>query len=127
MLGTLEGMMGTSGYFIDFNSLILTHGILELTSICISGSAGLLLAWAIIAPGLLPRRQALKAAAMDALGLLLGCIVLLMIAGLIEAYVTPHFSQGVRFSVAFITGSALLAYILLAGRSGKTITTNHGE
>lgn len=119
MLGTLEGMMINAGYFVDFNALILTHGVLELTAICISGAAGLLLAKAIIAPGLLPRRQALKAVAMDALGLLLGCMVILVFAGLIEAYVTPHFSQSVRFSVAFITGVLLLSYILLAGRNTR--------
>jgi uncharacterized membrane protein SpoIIM required for sporulation len=123
MLGTLEGMMINAGYFVDFNALIWTHGVLELTAICISGAAGLLLAKAIIAPGLLPRRQALKAVAMDALGLLLGCMVMLIFAGLIEAYVTPHFSQSVRFSVAFITGTLLLSYILLAGRSA---TANPG-
>jgi uncharacterized membrane protein SpoIIM required for sporulation len=120
MLGTLEGMMINAGYFVDFNALVLTHGVLELTAICISGAAGLLLAWALIAPGLLPRRQALKAVAMDAVGLLLGCIAMLVVAGIIEAYVTPHFSQAVRFTVAGTSGVLLLSYVLLAGRQSTT-------
>jgi uncharacterized membrane protein SpoIIM required for sporulation len=117
MLGTLEGLMVAHGYFLDFNALILTHGVLELSAICISGASGLLLARALVAPGNLPRREALRRAAPDALGLLAGCCALLVVAGLIEAYVTPHYPKSVRWSVA--GGSALLlaAYLLLGGRT----------
>src|SRR5439155_18677579 len=41
MLGTLTGLVWNFGYVRDFYALILTHGILELTAICISGGAGL--------------------------------------------------------------------------------------
>jgi uncharacterized membrane protein SpoIIM required for sporulation len=116
MLGTLEGMMIVHGYFLDFNALILTHGVLELTAICISGASGLLLGWALIAPGPLTRKEALKRIAGDAFGLLAGCVVMLVFAGVIEAYVTPHFSQPVRWSVAGASALFLLAYFLLVGR-----------
>jgi uncharacterized membrane protein SpoIIM required for sporulation len=59
MLGTLEGLVYNHGYFRDFNALILTHGVLELTAICISGGSGLLLAKAIIALGNRTPRAAL--------------------------------------------------------------------
>src|SRR5262249_7603333 len=93
MLGTLEGLMLLHGFFLDFNALILTHGVLELSAICIAGGSGLLLARALVAPGNLPRREALRRAAPDALGLLAGCCCMLVLAGVIEAYVTPHFSR----------------------------------
>ncbi len=117
MLGTLEGMVYGAGFFLDFNSLILTHGVLELSAICVSGGAGLLLARAVVAPGRLTRREALKHTAGDAFGLFAGACVMLVVAGVIEAYVTPHFAQAVRWSVAGTSALLLAAYLGLAGRT----------
>jgi uncharacterized membrane protein SpoIIM required for sporulation len=117
MLGTLSGLVWNHGYLVAFYSLILTHGVLELTAICISGGAGLMLGWALIAPGELPRRDALRRAAGAAFGLLGGSALLLIIAGLIEAYVTPHFPPPVRWGVAAISAVFLVGYFGVAGRS----------
>jgi uncharacterized membrane protein SpoIIM required for sporulation len=72
-----------------FWSVILPHGILELTAICIAGGAGLTLARAIYAPGDLPRRDALRLAGTEAVQLLAGVAMMLILAGLIEGYITP--------------------------------------
>lgn len=111
MLGTLWGLTWNHDYFRDFNALILTHGVLELSAICVAGGAGLLVGWSLIAPGELPRRAALRRAAREAFGLLGGACLMLVIAGLIEAYVTPHFGQPVRWSVA--AASAVLAAVFV--------------
>jgi uncharacterized membrane protein SpoIIM required for sporulation len=116
MLGTLTGLVWNHGFFLDFYSLILTHGVLELTAICISGGAGLMLGWALIAPGPLTRRDALRQAAGDAFGLLAGSALMLVIAGLIEAYVTPHFPNPVRWSVSAASVLFLIGYLGLVGR-----------
>ncbi|HKB40791.1 MAG TPA: stage II sporulation protein M [Gemmataceae bacterium] len=116
MLGTLTGLVWLHGYFLDFYALILTHGVLELTAICVAGGAGLMLGWAVISPGALPRRDALARAARDALGLFGGAALLLVVAGTIEAYVTPHFSQPVRWSVAAASAVFLVVYFGFAGR-----------
>jgi uncharacterized membrane protein SpoIIM required for sporulation len=127
MLGTLTGLVWNHGFFLDFYSLILTHGVLELTAICIAGGAGLMLGWALIAPGALPRRDALRQAAGEAFGLLAGSALLLVVAGVIEAYVTPHFPQPVRWSVAAASALFLVAYLGLAGRRGtRRLTTGPG-
>jgi uncharacterized membrane protein SpoIIM required for sporulation len=118
MLGTLTGLVWTHGYLLDFYSLILAHGVLELTAVCIAGGSGLMLGWALIAPGRLPRREALQQAAGDAFGLLAGSALLLVAAGLIEAYVTPHFPRPVRWGVAAASALFLVAYLGFAGRSG---------
>jgi uncharacterized membrane protein SpoIIM required for sporulation len=119
MLGTLTGLVWAHGYFLDFYALILTHGMLELTAICISGGAGMILGWSLIAPGQLPRKEALRRAALDAFGLLGGAALMLVAAGIIEAHVTPHFSQPVRWSVAGLSALALVLYFGLAGRERK--------
>ncbi len=117
MLGTLSGVIWLHGYLRDFYSLILTHGVLELTAICIAGGAGFVLGWALIAPGQWTRPEALRRAAPDAFGLLGGVAVLLVIAGHIEAYITPHFPQPVRWSVAVISGLLLIAYLVWGNRA----------
>jgi uncharacterized membrane protein SpoIIM required for sporulation len=123
MLGTLTGLVAIHGFVGDFYALILTHGVLELTAICISGSAGLILGWALMAPGVYSRREALRRAAPDAFGLLGGAAVMLIVAGHIEAYITPHFSQAVRWTVAVLSALFLIAYIGLGGRASRESVT----
>jgi uncharacterized membrane protein SpoIIM required for sporulation len=117
MLGTLSGLVWNHGYLVAFYGLILTHGVLELTAICLAGGAGLMLGWSVIAPGGLPRRDALRWAAVDAFGVLGGAVLLLIPAGLIEAYVTPHCPAAVRWSVALASAVFLAAYLGWAGRA----------
>lgn len=123
MLGTLSGLVWNGGYFVGFNSLILTHGVLELTAICISAAGGLRLGWAVLAPGHHGRADALRTAAPDGFGLLAGSVLMLVVAGIIEAFVTPHFDAPVRWAVAGGTGVLFAAYIAFAGRNADTSPT----
>jgi uncharacterized membrane protein SpoIIM required for sporulation len=121
MLGTLSGLVWNYGFFFDFYSLVLTHGVLELSAICISAAGGLMLGWAIIAPGRFSRRDALRRAAPDAFGLFAGAALMLVVAGHIEAYVTPHFGQPVRWCVAAASAVLFAAYIIWGGRKQAPI------
>ena len=97
MLGTLSGLVMNGGYLVGFYSLILTHGVLELSAICIASGGGLRLGWALIAPGRLTRSDAFRNASGDAFALLGGSVLMLVVAGVIEAFVTPHFGAAVRW------------------------------
>jgi uncharacterized membrane protein SpoIIM required for sporulation len=119
MLGTLSGLVWNGGYFVGFYSLILTHGVLELSAICISTAGGFRLGWAFLAPGSLSRGDAFRLAAKDGFGLLAGSILMLMVAGIIEAFVTPHFSSTVRWSVAAGTWTLFAIYVAFAGRRSR--------
>jgi uncharacterized membrane protein SpoIIM required for sporulation len=123
MLGTLTGLVAIHGFAGDFYALILTHGVLELSAICIAGGAGFVIGWALVAPGELSRREALRQAAPDAFALLAGATVLLVIAGHIEAYVTPHFPQPIRWCVAIISGVCLAGYLLWGSREAPAPTS----
>ncbi len=127
MLGTLSGLVWNQGFFVDFYALILTHGVLELTAICIAGGAGMMLGWSLIAPGRRTRRAALRQAAGAAFGLLAGCVLMLIVAGVVEAYVTPHFSKAVRWSVAGGSALFLVFYLGFAGRSWGQIRNSNVE
>ncbi len=88
------------GYDYQFWSLILPHGILELSVIVISGGTGLMLGDAILRPGQLRRGEALAKVAVRAVLLVLGAASLLIIAGTLESFVSPSaLPDGVKLAV----------------------------
>ena len=89
MLGAFLAIYYMNGHMLDFSSLIMIHGSIELIAIIIAGGAGLNLALALLFPGRVPRIKKLKVNARMALSTLGGVISLLLIAGLIEGLVTP--------------------------------------
>jgi uncharacterized membrane protein SpoIIM required for sporulation len=54
---------------------------------------------------------------MEAVRLIVGCIPLLVVAGIIEGFISPApISPLIKFAIAGITGVALYLYLFLAGR-----------
>ena len=114
MIGSLAGVASNNNVDYLFWSVILPHGILELSAIAIAGGAGFVLARAIYAPGDLPRRDALKIAGGEAAQLLVGVAALLVIAGLIEGFITPAaLSPDFKMGFAAMTALALAAYLFV--------------
>ncbi len=70
-------------------SFVAAHGALEIPSIMISGAAGLRLAAGILFPGMLRRRDALALAGLEAVQLVSATIPLLIVAGTLEAFLSP--------------------------------------
>ena len=105
------------GYGHELLAFMAGHGVIELTCIFIAGGAGLLIGSAIILPGDLSRGDALRSRGLEAVRLIGGCIPLLVVAGLIEGFISPApLDASIKFSVAALTGIALFSYLLLAGR-----------
>jgi hypothetical protein len=77
-----------------------------------------MLGWSLLQPGLLRRRDALTLAARKAVKLVVGCVPLLVLAGLIEGFISPAESipWPVKWSVGLGSGLLLYSYLLLAGR-----------
>ncbi len=114
MVGTLAGLCHTNGLSVPFWSFVLPHGVIELTAIFIAGGAGFLLGGALLFPGDLPRKDALLKRARQAGRLILGCVPLLVIAGIVEAFFSPiHVHAGIKFGMAGILLALLLCYLLL--------------
>jgi len=114
---------------LNFWAFVAPHGVLELTAIFISGGAGFVLAYAIVNPGEVPRRVALKTAGKEALKLMLGVAAMLVVAGLIEAFFSPlNIPEQIKLTVAAIEAFLMLAYFALAGRRAKEVKeTPFGE
>lgn len=77
----------------DLASNILTfisaHGPVELSIICLSGGAGLLIGHALVAPGERPRGAWVRERATLAVQIVLGCAPFLVGIGIVEGFVSP--------------------------------------
>ena len=105
------------GFGNDLLTFMIGHGVIELSCIFIAGGAGLLIGSAMIMPGDLSRADALKTRGMEAVRLMLGVALLLVVAGIIEGFISPApISPRIKYSIGAITGVALYSYLLLAGR-----------
>jgi uncharacterized membrane protein SpoIIM required for sporulation len=106
-----------AGYGNDLVSFMVGHGVVELSCIFLAGGAGLLIGSALLLPGDLSRGDALKTRGLDAIRLIAGCVPLLVIAGVIEGFISPApINPSVKYGVGIATGLALYSYLLLAGR-----------
>ena len=119
LLGGLTGLTAYHGIGLELWSFVIGHGVIELSMICIAGGSGLMLGWAMLHPGLLRRRDALTLAARKAVKLVLGCAPLLVIAGLIEGFISPNESipWPIKWGVGLLSGVLLYSYLLRAGRT----------
>jgi uncharacterized membrane protein SpoIIM required for sporulation len=112
LLGVVSGACWESGMSLAFWSFVAPHGVLELPAIFIAGGAGLILGRAILFPGWLTRRAALVAAGSEAVRLVLGAIPLLVVAGIVEAFVSPTpLPAALKFTLAALLGAALALYL----------------
>lgn len=112
LLGALAHEMADVGKLGFLISSIAPHGVPELSGICVAGSAGLLLGFAIINPGRRSRRAALRAVGKDAIVLLATSVILMFIAAPIEAFFSfqPFIPQWVKGCVAVVSLSAWGAF-----------------
>lgn len=122
VLGGVTGLTIHYGLGFELWTFVIGHGVIELSVICIAGGSGLRLGWALLQPGLRRRRDALSLAARRSVRLLFGCVPLLVIAGLIEGFISPAESipWPVKWAIGLGSGLVLYSYLLLAGRERRT-------
>ncbi|HET7286220.1 MAG TPA: stage II sporulation protein M, partial [Pyrinomonadaceae bacterium] len=78
-----------AGFGNDLLTFMVGHGVIELSCIFIAGGAGLLIGSAMVMPGDMTRSDALKTRGMEAVRLMMGVAVLLVVAGTIEGFISP--------------------------------------
>jgi uncharacterized membrane protein SpoIIM required for sporulation len=106
----------------DLVTFMIGHGVIELSCIFIAGGAGMLIGYSLFNPGDLSRGNALKKAGIEAVKLVFGCACLLVIAGIIEGFLSPSsLPASIKYSTGILTGIAMYSYLLLVGRD-KTIS-----
>ena len=119
VIGAVAGQLTRIGYSETFWSFVIGHGAFELTAIAFAGAAGFKLGWALLAPGRLPRGEALRRAARQAIQLVAGVILFLLIAAFVEAYWSSmtYASPLTKYGVGAGLWLLVIAYFLFAGRT----------
>src|SRR5580692_2865229 len=118
--GMLIGVIGAAtwqaGMALKLWSFVAAHGVLELPAIFISGGAGLEIARGMLFPGLLPRRESLALAGGRAARLMIGIVPMLIVAGIIEGFVSPSgLAIPLKFLLSGVLLTALVTYLTRVG------------
>jgi uncharacterized membrane protein SpoIIM required for sporulation len=116
-LGVVGGIMighGRSGLFFG---LLAPHGLLELTAVFVAAGFGLRIGWAWIAPGRYRTRgRALAETAREGMVVALGLVPVLLVSGLLEAFVTPSgLPVEIRAGFGIAAEMGFLSYVVIRG------------
>lgn len=129
LLGALAKELEPYGQTGRFLIWISPHGVPELSGIIISGSAGFLIAWCMIAPGRKRRGQALRDAGKDIIVLLTTGTMMMFIAAPIEGYFSfnPRIPDFVKLTVTAISLAAWFAFWSGYGKTDEEKATENAE
>ncbi len=106
VLGVVVGGAIEAGNGTEILQFVAAHGVLELSAIVVAGAAGLRLGSAIVTPGSLSRLDALVAEARPTVRVVLGTAPWLVLAGLVEGWVTR---AGIALAPGLVIGLGLAA------------------
>jgi uncharacterized membrane protein SpoIIM required for sporulation len=117
-LGTAAAHIINAGFAETFFPFVIGHGSFELTAICLSAQAGLLLGYRFFITGGLSRSASVKLAGKAALPIIAGAACMLVIAACVEAFWSSRFWMPVNLRYgAGAAGWALLGlYFIFVGR-----------
>ncbi len=131
-VGVIAGIMIANSRTGLLFGLLLPHGLLELTAVFMAAGTGLRLGWTVIDPGSRRRGDALAAEGRSAVAIAMGLVLVLLVSGAIEAFVTPSpLPTWARVGVGLLAEAAFLGYVVRLGRraarSGETGDLRVGE
>lgn len=129
-VGVVGGFMAANGRLDLFFGLILPHGLLELTAVFVASALGLRLGWTLIAPGKRTRADAFGSEGRSTLSAVVGLTVMLLISGVIEAFVTPSgLPTLARIAIGVVALASFITYVaILGGRADRAgLGTDLGE
>jgi uncharacterized membrane protein SpoIIM required for sporulation len=114
-LGGIFGLLQAHNLSAGLAEFVVAHGFVELSVIFVAGGCGLSMGDALLRPGLQTRAGALIQRARAAVLIILGCAPLLVLAGIIEGFISPSgLPWWLKLFVGLATGVALHAYWLLS-------------
>jgi len=116
VIGAVLGLAYHYGLGYELTNFIFAHGVVELSVIFFSGGAGMQVGWAVINPGIYSRRDAIARTARRAAALITAAIILLMISGVIEGFLSPSDAPfSVKVATGLGTGLLMYSYFLFSG------------
>jgi uncharacterized membrane protein SpoIIM required for sporulation len=116
-VGLIGGLMAANDRLDLFFSLILPHGLLELTAVFVAAASGLKVFWAWVDPGPRPRLESLAREGRAMVTIAMGLVLVLFVSGLIEAFVTPSpLPTWARIGLGAFAWLGFLGYVVVLGR-----------
>ena len=117
-LAVIGSVMTRHDHAGHFWGLILPHGLLELTAVFVAGGVGLRLFWSWVEPGPVTRTQSMAREGRTAGTVALGLVAVLLVSGVIEAFVTPSpLPTWARIGIGITAEVAFFAYVFVLGRN----------
>jgi uncharacterized membrane protein SpoIIM required for sporulation len=118
VLGAFVALYTSRGLGVDIWGWLLPHGVTELTAVILCGAAGLMLAHGLVFAGSRPRLDSLRERGRPAAVIVIGAVMMLFIAGLIEGIFRQTVTDlTVRYAVAIGTGLFWIWYFGFCGRA----------
>lgn len=119
-IGAVFGVYAGDGILRVIMAFVFPHGFIELAAICIGAGGGLGVGSAILMPGRRTRRDALRERGRAFLTLLVGAMLMLVVAGLIEGFYSPSaLPDAAKFAFGGATAVLLFLYFGFVGRGAK--------
>jgi uncharacterized membrane protein SpoIIM required for sporulation len=117
-IGSVVGLYASKGILQLLVAFVAPHGVLELFAICVAGGAAFLVAAGMLVPGARTRRRALVENGQRAIRLIGVSTLLLVVAGLLEGFISPipWWPIEGKLAVSGTTLVLLVAYV----RGGRT-------
>jgi uncharacterized membrane protein SpoIIM required for sporulation len=118
MLGVVFKLCADYGLLGALLEFVAGHGLLEISSIVVSGGAGFVLANALLNPGPYLRRDALADQGRSAVRMAVACVPALVTAGCIEAFISPsHAPVWLKAALGLTLGLVFWLYLFCTGRN----------
>ncbi len=110
MLGSFHYMFFKKG--LGFASILVVwiHGTIEISSIVIAGTAGVILGKGFLFPGTYSRKESLVRAGQDAAKIAIGLVPFFILAAFLESYITRYTSMPI-FASLIILGLSIFLII----------------
>lgn len=130
MLGSFQYMFFAKGLGWQSILVVWIHGTIEISSIVIASTAGIILGFGFLFPGTFSRLASFKRAGIDAAKISIGLIPLFLLAAFLESYITRLTNMPIFVSILILFFSLLLIvgyfiiYPMILKRNGYRLIDN---
>ena len=110
MIGSLYAVFWDKGLGYEFTGWLMIHGVTEISAIVLAGAAGFVIGGAVAFPGAHSRIASARLAGQRAATIAMGCVVMLIIAALLEGFGRQLINSDV---VRYVIAGATLVFWLI--------------
>lgn len=115
VLGVFTFLMVSHGQTAQYVLTVYQHGTIEILGMIVEGGAGMMVGYGLLFPGTLSRFRSMREYALKAVKIFISCLPLILIAAIIESYITRYteIHLAIRISVIVISLIYMVGYYLI--------------